>query len=117
MSKITLELPFPPSVNRLWRMGNGRMYRSPKYEAWRRQAIKDIDDQSGGMAIVGKYKITLLAVKPDKRRRDLGNLEKAVSDILVTCKLVEDDHMCQSINARWEIEGPPFTVILEPADG
>lgn len=28
--KIELTLPEPPSVNRIWRMGNGRTYKDPK---------------------------------------------------------------------------------------
>lgn len=65
-------------------------------------------------SISGAYKLTILAVKPDKRRRDLGNLEKAVSDILVTMKIVEDDSLCDWLVIRWVATGPECEVIIEP---
>jgi Holliday junction resolvase RusA-like endonuclease len=34
----TITLPLPPSVNRLWRAGRRRVYRSRQYEAWRTEA-------------------------------------------------------------------------------
>jgi len=35
---LTLTLPLPPSVNRLWRAGRRRAFRSKSYEAWRTEA-------------------------------------------------------------------------------
>lgn len=66
--------------------------------------------------VSGKYKLTILAVKPDKRRRDLGNLEKAVSDILVTARIVEDDNLCEWLEIKWVKSGPPCQVIIEPIE-
>lgn len=63
--------------------------------------------------VLGRYKLTILAVKPDKRRRDLGNLEKAVSDILVTMGIVEDDNLCDWLVIRWVTEGPECEVTIE----
>ena len=111
---LTLTLPFPPSVNRLWRAGkDGKVYRSPKYTAWRKEAMWELKAQAKSQKVCGSYKLTLLAVKPDKRKRDIGNLEKAVSDILVTMGIIEDDNLCEWLEARWVPEGAPFTVIIE----
>jgi hypothetical protein len=33
-----IELPLPPSTNRLWRAGRGRVYRSKRYMSWCRDA-------------------------------------------------------------------------------
>ena len=34
-----LDLPAPPSVNKIWRVGTGgRVYLDPKYVAWKREA-------------------------------------------------------------------------------
>lgn len=111
---ITLVLPFPPSVNRLWRASKGGgVYRSAKYSDWRRLAMWQIAGQSKGKKIEGPYKLTILAVRPDKRKRDLGNLEKAISDILVSQKIVEDDYLCEWIVARWVESGPECRVIIE----
>ena len=72
-----------------------------------------IAGQSKGKKIEGPYKLTILAVKPDKRKRDLGNLEKAISDILVSQNIVEDDCLCEWIVARWVDKGPECRVIIE----
>ena len=64
--------------------------------------------------IVGAYKLTILVIKPDRRRRDLGNLEKAVSDILVTMEVVEDDNLCEWLEIKWVKSGLPCEVIIEP---
>jgi crossover junction endodeoxyribonuclease RusA len=116
---IRIVLPFPPSVNRLWRTTKGGgMYRSPEYAAWRKQAEWAVAGQVKGKKIAGEYTLEITAVKPDKRRRDLGNLEKAVSDILQHAKVIEDDYLCQEIHIRWSKTGPECEIILkEYTDG
>jgi crossover junction endodeoxyribonuclease RusA len=69
--------------------------------------------QAKGQKIIGAYKLTILAVRPDKRRRDLGNLEKAVSDILVSQNIIEDDSLCEWLEVRWVDSGPQCKIILE----
>lgn len=114
---IRIVLPFPPSVNRLWRTTKGGgVYRSPKYAEWRRLAMWQIAGQAKGKRISGPYKLTILAVRPDKRKRDLGNLEKAISDILVSQNIVEDDCLCEWIEARWVSNGPECEVRIEPLE-
>ena len=111
---IVLVLPFPPSVNRLWRATKGgKVYRSAKYVEWRRLAMWQLAGQAKGQKIIGAYKLTILAVRPDKRRRDLGNLEKAVSDILVSQNIIEDDSLCEWLEVRWVDSGPQCKIILE----
>jgi len=70
--------------------------------------------QIKGRKHIGPYKLTILAIRPDKRKRDLGNLEKAVSDILVSQNIVEDDSMCEWLEIRWVEQGPSCKVIIEP---
>lgn len=111
---ITLVLPFPPSVNRLWRAAkDGKVYRSAKYMEWRKLAMWQIAGQAKGRKHLGAYKLTILAVRPDKRRRDLGNLEKGVSDILVSQNIVEDDSLCEWLEIKWVESGPQCKIIIE----
>lgn len=105
--KIELILPFPPSVNRLWRATKGgKVHRSKKYVDWRKHAEWAVSSRTKGQKIQGKYTLEIVAVKPDKRRRDLGNLEKAVSDLLQHLEIVEDDYLCEEIRLRWAKFGP-----------
>lgn len=111
--KITLALPFAPSVNRLWRMGKGKkMYKSKTYETWINVCHILITHQKI-TPVLGTYKLTIEAVRPDKRRRDIDNLIKAVSDVLQTTGLIEDDCLCQEVTARWVKYGPEMCVIVE----
>jgi len=111
---LKIILPFPPSVNRLWRASKGgKVYRSTKYTDWRNHALWALVGQCKGQKIEGPYVMTLEAVRPDKRRRDLGNLEKAVSDILQSANLIENDHLCEEMTLRWVDKGPECLIILE----
>ena len=107
-----LVLPLPPSVNRLWRSGKGRMYRSAKYSAWRTEAIISIRMQTGHARLDGRYAISVAFQRPDKRRRDLDNLLKALSDALVTAGVVRDDCDAEEIHLCWRGEGRSCEVTL-----
>lgn len=111
---IYLSIPFPPSVNRLWRATKGgKVYRSAEYVNWVKATLWEIKIQAKAKRVSGAYKLTILAVKPDKRKRDIGNLEKAVSDVLVHSGVIDDDHLCEWIDARWVPSGPPCRLIIE----
>lgn len=73
--------------------------------------------QAKNQHIDGPYKLTLLAVKPDKRHRDLDNLFKAASDVLEGAGVVSNDANCVWIEARWVPTGPQCTLIIEAIDG
>lgn len=111
---IRIVLPFPPSVNRLWRATKGGgVYRSKEYKDWQTHAEWAVAGQVKGQFIKGEYEITITAVKPDKRRRDLGNLEKAVSDLLQKTGVIEDDYLCQRIQISWAKTGPECLITLK----
>ena len=117
-SVLKLILPFPPSVNRLWRISqNNGMYRSEKYTQWRKHALWAILGQAKKQKIPGEYVLEIHAVKPDKRRRDLGNLEKSISDILQAAGVIEDDSLCQEIHLRWVKEGPECLIMIGAYNG
>lgn len=116
---ITLSLPFPPSVNRLWRASKGGgVYKSKAYSDWRKAAVWTIVSQARGLQpIRGAYKLTLKLVRPDRRYRDLDNMLKAVSDALTDSGIIVDDRLCEWIEARWVEDGDPCIVIVEDIDG
>ena len=88
MTRITLTLPWPPSVNRYWRAFNGRVIISKDGRLYRTAAIaacRGIEPMSGFVAV------RIRAYPPDKRRRDLDNVLKAALDGLVHGGVLEDD--------------------------
>jgi crossover junction endodeoxyribonuclease RusA len=114
ITPIYLALPFPPSVNGIWRGGKGgRHFLSPRYKAWKQEAAQCARLQSK-KHISGPYALQLNFMRPDKRIRDLGNLEKAVSDLLVECGYIRDDSEAQYIELRWVERGPPCWCAIRP---
>lgn len=101
MTVVSFTLPFPPSVNGLF-SGKARRYASPVYKAWKAAARPHVP---AGL-IAGPYSLELIFDRPDRRARDLGNLEKAVSDLIVERGLVIDDSCCQRITLAWSDEPP-----------
>ena len=94
------------------------MYSSKNYMDWKKHAEWALVGQVKGKKITGEYTLEIVAVKPDKRRRDLGNLEKAVSDLLQKVKVIEDDYLCQDIHLRWAKSGPECLILIkEYSDG
>lgn len=98
---VAFTLPFPPSVNGLF-AGKARRYASPGYKAWKALARTFVP----AVLIAGPYTLDLLFDRPDRRSRDLGNLEKAVSDLLVERGLVTDDSCCERITLAWSDAAP-----------
>lgn len=64
--------------------------------------------------IFGDYILQVSAVRPNKKRRDLDNLLKATSDLLVRTGIVADDQFCRAIVAEWADEGPAMVVKIFP---
>lgn len=110
---ITFTLPFPPSVNGLWANGKSGRYRTQQYDSWIQEAGWELKRQHPAKI---KGPVTLHYVfqdAKDKRKRDLGNLEKATTDLLVEHRIIEADDcsIVRRINLAWgEVEGVSITV-------
>lgn len=112
---ITLTLPYPPSTNRLWTRTRKGMRKTDEYSAWIHTAGWEANAQGVG-TMKGPYKLSIHAVRPDNRKRDLGNLEKGISDLLQRLGIIEDDCLAEEIYSRWVKAGKGVTIILEPAE-
>lgn len=103
---VSILLPYPTSVNDLWGYGQGRVYPTKAYKAWQAEANVAWLQQRRQLPtrhIKGRYRLCIYAAAPDaRRRRDIGNLEKAVSDFLVTKEIIEDDHLAKSVFTEWD---------------
>lgn len=100
-----LVMPYPPSANALWRNVKGRTLKSAAYRSWLQEALLLLRAQRAPH-VAGSYSLAIVADRPDNRRRDLGNLEKAVSDCLVHAGVIEDDHLAKSIIMAWSDKAP-----------
>ena len=102
-SIITLTLTYPPSANRIWRNINGRTIKSEAYRAWLTQVYGDVLIARCGR-ISGPYRLEIRATAPDRRRRDIDNLLKPVSDGLMSAGVILDDSAARSVFAEWTDE-------------
>jgi crossover junction endodeoxyribonuclease RusA len=78
---IELELPYPPSVNHYWRRVGARTLISRGGRAFR-QAVCSILAARGVRPLEGPLELAVDVFPPDRRRRDLDNLQKALLDAL-----------------------------------
>jgi Holliday junction resolvase RusA-like endonuclease len=70
-------------------------------------------------SIKGAYTLKLILSPPDKRRRDIGNYEKAVSDLLQLAGIIENDRFCTNQSIVWGSKDDArygARVILSPVD-
>lgn len=83
-------LPLPPSVNGLY-TGKEKRVISPAYKTWNITAGKLLIKQQI-RPVTERCVIVYSMQRPDQRRRDSGNYEKAVTDLLVKKRIIEDDY-------------------------
>ena len=96
---ITVKLPkLPPPLSACYTnvRGRGRV-KTKRYREWINLCSPCL---YGHKFITGKVCVEYSFFRPDKRKRDLGNLEKALSDLL-TGKLIEDDSMIEDLRLSW----------------
>lgn len=100
MNEYHLKLPWPPSNNTYWRHCRGRHYISPKGANYRKQVTDYIEQQNLDIKTTSRIKIIITANPPDKRRRDLDNLPKAVFDSLTHANFWDDDEQIDDFRIK-----------------
>lgn len=92
-------LPWPPSVNAMWRNVGGRTLLSADGRAYRTAGVSAVllSREAYGCA---KVEVAITAWLPDNRRRDVDNLLKAPLDVLVHAGVLDDDSQIQSLSIR-----------------
>lgn len=94
---LNFTLPWPPSVNRMWRTISkgplaGRTLLSEEGREYRRQVNLQVTLQRiTRRSLSGKLAVHITAYPPDRRRRDIDNLLKAVLDSLQHAEVIDDD--------------------------
>lgn len=93
---LTFTLPWPPSVNRLWRSPNrgplaGRTLLSREGRSYRSLVSGAVLEQGRPESLPGRLSVNIIANPPDRRRRDLDNIFKAVLDGLTHAGVIADD--------------------------
>lgn len=109
-------LPFPPTTNHLF-AGKAKRFQSRQYKAWRDEAGKALMSQRPAMIFKAPVEMTLKLGRPDNRRRDLANYEKAVSDLLVDAGVLADDSLIERLVMEWSqgVRGVQIEIVARTA--
>lgn len=78
---LDLELPYPPSVNHYWRRVGARTLISRGGRAFR-EAVCATLARRGVKPLDGPLVVDITIHPPDRRRRDIDNVQKALLDAL-----------------------------------
>ena len=102
MTMLQFRLPFPPSVNHYWRSVDGKMLISKAGRQYR----KDVAKLCMTACRMGSRRLSveIAAYPPDRRRRDLDNLTKALLDSLEKAGVYDDDGQIDRLLIE---RGPP----------
>lgn len=94
---ITLTLPYPPSANLIWRTVQLKGWKHPRTilskegREYRKQVAKHVAVAGRPCLGTARLQADYQAYRPDRRRRDLDNIRKAVNDALEAAGVIDDD--------------------------
>lgn len=100
---IAIDLPYPPSVNTYWRhLASGplagRTLISRQGRAYRAEVVRLCYARKlHEKKLSGRLGITIRALPPDRRARDLDNILKSLLDALTHAGVVVDDSQFDAI--------------------
>lgn len=91
IAEIRITLPWPPSVNAYWRNVGCKTLLSVRGRRYRKHAALMAMSQCCRRRLSGRLFLQAVFIEPDRRRRDLDNLQKAVWDALTHSSVIDDD--------------------------
>ena len=96
---IELELPFPPSVNHYYRRVGARTLISREGRRFREKVCALLAVVGGG-PMKGPLRMEIEVYPPDRRRRDIDNVQKALLDALEHGGMYRDDSQITDLRIR-----------------
>lgn len=116
---MTIELPYPPSMNTLWRSVGGRNILSEAGRAYRRQGLTSLlvvpRADRACWPFTERLAVTINVHPPDRRRRDLDNIPKAVLDLLTHGGVYLDDSQIDRLLIQRQAVFPGGRVFVDIA--
>ncbi len=99
---LTLNLPWPPSVNHYWGQKGKRRFVTPKGVAYHWEVINALNEYRNAYGFRTltkdkKLRLSILATPPDNRKRDIDNIVKCIADSLQNAGVYEDDYQIDQL--------------------
>ena len=92
-----LELPYPPSVNHYWGQSGNRRFIGKKGVAFRAAVVAAFENSKGNM-IEGRLAVHIELYPPDRRKRDIDNVLKALLDACEHAGCYENDSLIDELH-------------------
>ena len=103
---ITLELPWPPSVNHYYRHVGPRVLISKDGRKYR-ETVARITRRAANPTFCAPVDVDIGLYPPDNRRRDADNSLKSLLDALTCAGVYEDDSLIQKLTVTKNKARPP----------
>lgn len=97
---VSLSLPWPPSVNHYWVHSRNGTFISKKGVAFREEAAVALRQAKVHEPMEGYLRMAVYLFPPDRRKRDIDNVLKALLDALQYGGLMEDDNQVSRIEVE-----------------
>tara|TARA_R110002126_G_scaffold196770_7_gene344709 strand:- start:2366 stop:2782 length:417 start_codon:yes stop_codon:yes gene_type:complete len=109
---IELTLPFPPSVNAIYRPSRGRIIHTQKARDYKKLCAVSIK-KNRKVLVPGNVSVIFNFYMPDRRKRDINNYYKMICDVLTERNIIEDDaFILQEIATNCGVEKPGRVEII-----
>lgn len=117
---ITLDLPLPPSANRIWRYvpGSTRTVLSEAYQDWKRAADQFAQYQLGAghrEPISGPFAVTITLDRKRHGRGDPDNRIKGALDYLQRAGVVANDKYLERLTLQYGEAPEGMRLVVEAA--
>ena len=117
---MVMTLPYPPSVNHYWRRVGPRTLISREGRTFRTNVCALLARGGGNgprkPPSGGRIALAMDAFPPDRRRRDLDNLQKPVLDALQHAGVYEDDSQIDLLITRRREVVPEGRLLVDVVD-
>ena len=122
-SMVSLDLPWPPSVNTYWRhvvsRGSPRVLVSDAGRKYRVAVQRAVLAARAVKQYTGDVRVSIVAYPPDKRARDVDNLLKAVLDAMQAAGVYLNDSQITTLQitkCRQVHPGGQLSISVTPLD-
>ena len=116
---LTLNVPLPPPLSACYTnvRGRGRV-KTNRYKKWQAESASVVLHAQHQRIRVfnGPVHVDIEITQPDKRRRDLDNMLKALLDLLVELFVLKDDSQIEKLCIAWRTEGHGATIVVKQGE-
>ena len=97
---IHLTLPYPPTVNHYWGTAGKRRYIKPDGIKFRNAVVAIVLQNKANKKLSERVMVEIKAYMPDRRKRDLDNINKAIFDALIHSGVILDDEQIDVLHSE-----------------